>query len=258
MDDAAVAEKIVFVARFYLPQEKIHGQVGTIDGSELDHLRRVLRLKPGDRITMFDDSGWEHEALIRSVAAARAEVEIIRSYQPERESPLHLTLALGLTKGEKIDFVIEKATELGVRRIIPFASTYAVPKLDERKIAARTERWRKIALSGAKQSGRMKVPEILPVMGFDDLMVRAKPQAAKLLCWEKETVQSIRQAYERLRDANNLLIAVGPEGGFSSSEAELARQQGFELVHLGRRILRAETAAIAALALAQFLWGDLG
>ena len=245
------------MARFYLPQEKIHGQVGTIDGSELDHLRRVLRLKSGDRVTVFDGHGFEYEAVLRSVSAAHAEIEILQASRVERESPLHLTLALGLTKGEKIDLVIEKATELGVQAIIAFASTYAVPKLDERKIAARSERWRRIALSGAKQSGRMKVPEILPVMGFRDLLVRAEGQAAKLLCWEKETDRSIRQAYERLGDAKDLLIAVGPEGGFSSSEAESARQHGFELVHLGRRILRAETAAIAAVTLAQSLWGDM-
>jgi 16S rRNA (uracil1498-N3)-methyltransferase len=246
------------MARFFLPRGQIHGRVGTIDRPELDHLRKVLRLKPGDRITVFDDGGWEHEAVIRSITGLRAEVEIVSSHHVERESPLHLTLALGLTKGEKLDFVIEKATELGVQVIIPFASTHAVPKLDERKIAARTERWQKIALSATKQCGRMKVPEILPLTTFANLLVRAEPQAVKLLCWEKESEQSLRQAHERLGDARKLLVAIGPEGGYSPSEAELARQHGFERVHLGRRILRAETAAIAALSLAQFLWGDLG
>jgi len=245
------------MARFFLPRKQIVGALGKIDGPELDHLRKVLRLKPGDRITVFDGTGWEHEAVILSVAGAQGEIEILRSYQAQRESPLHLTLAVGLTKGEKIDFVVEKATELGVQTIIPFASSYAVPKLDERKIAARCERWRKIALSATKQCGRMAVPDIVPLMTFADLLARAQPEAAKLLCWEKATEQSLRQAHEKLRDAKALLIAVGPEGGFSPMEAEMARQHGFERVHLGRRILRAETAAITALSLAQFLWGDL-
>lgn len=245
------------MARFFLPQKQIHGQFAKIDGSELDHLRKVLRLKAGDLITVFDDAGWEHEAVIRSVAGAQGEVEIIRSYQAQRESPLRLTLAVGLTKGEKIDFVVEKATELGVQRIVPFASTHAVPKLDERKIAARAERWRKIALSATKQCGRLQVPEVLPLMRFEDLLAHAQSEGAKLLCWERETEQSLRQAHDKLPDVKALLIAVGPEGGFSPSEAEMARQHGFEPVHLGRRILRAETAAITALSLVQFLWGDL-
>jgi 16S rRNA (uracil1498-N3)-methyltransferase len=245
------------MARFFLPRQQIRAQRGFVTGQELEHLRRVLRLEPGDRITIFDDAGWEHEAVIRSLGLATGEIDILRSYQTQRESRLQLTLAVGLTKGEKIDFVVEKATELGVQTIIPFASTYAVPKLDERKIAARGERWQKIALSAAKQSGRTKVPQVLPLMKFADLLMRAQPQAAKLLCWEKEAQQSLRLAHDKLGDAHSLLVAVGPEGGFSSSEAELARQHGFEWVHLGRRILRAETAAVTALSLVQFLWGDL-
>jgi len=245
------------MARFFLPRKQIHGQFGEIDGPELEHLRKVLRLKPGDRITVFDDTGWEHEAVIRSVAGAQGEIEIVRSYQAQRESPLHLTLAVALTKGDKLDVVVEKATELGVQNIIPFTSAHAVPKLDERKIAARTERWRKIALSATKQCGRTRAPEILPLMTFEELLVSVQPEVGKLLCWERETEQSLRQAHEKLRDAKALLVAVGPEGGFSPIEAELARQHGFEQVHLGRRILRAETAAITALSLVQFLWGDL-
>lgn len=245
------------MARFFLARQQIRDNRGFVTGQELEHLRKVLRLEPGDHITVFDDAGWEHEAVICGLSATQGEIDILRSYQTQRESPLQLTLAVGLTKGEKIDFVIEKATELGVQTIIPFASAYAVPKLDERKITARGERWQKIALSAAKQSGRTQVPVVLPLMKFADLLVHAQPQAAKLLCWEKETEQSLRQAHDKLRDANSLLVAVGPEGGFSPSEAELARQHGFAPVHIGRRILRAETAAVTVLSLVQFLWGDL-
>jgi 16S rRNA (uracil1498-N3)-methyltransferase len=258
MDDAVAAEKLVVMARFFLPQENIHGQFGAIAGSELDHLRRVLRLKPGDRITVFNERGWEHEAVLRAVGGAAAQIEIIASSQVERESPLQVTLAVGLTKGEKLDWVVEKATELGVAAIVPFASSFAVPKLDERKISARTERWRKIALSATKQSGRLRVPEILPMVAFDELLVQAQPLDARLLCWEKESEKSLRRAHAELDAVRTLLIAVGPEGGLSLGEAEAARRQRFELVHLGRRILRAETAALTALSLVQFLWGDLG
>jgi 16S rRNA (uracil1498-N3)-methyltransferase len=168
-----------------------------------------------------------------------------------------VTLALGLTKGEKIDFVVEKATELGVQKIIPFTSRYAVPKLDERKIAARAERWQKIALSATKQCGRTQAPEILPLCSVRELLARPWPDALKLFFWEKEAQQSPAQLHEQLPAVASVLAAIGPEGGFSVEEAQLARAHGFALVRLGQRILRAETAAVAALSLVQFLWGDL-
>ena len=154
------------MARFFVRKENIQATSATIAGQELEHLRRVLRLTVGDPVTLFDDTGWEHEAVIRSLHADRGELEIRRSYEAGRESPLALTLALGLTKGEKMDFVVEKATELGVASIMPFTSSFTVPKLDDKKIAKRTERWQKIALSAAKQCGRTQVPEILPLCEF--------------------------------------------------------------------------------------------
>ncbi|HSK28846.1 MAG TPA: 16S rRNA (uracil(1498)-N(3))-methyltransferase [Candidatus Limnocylindria bacterium] len=244
------------MARFFLPQTNIHGQRGFIDGQELAHLQRVLRLAPGDRITVFDERGWEHEAVIQSLTAERGEIEILRSSEATRESSLDLTLALGLTKGEKMDLVVEKATELGVRSILPFTSTHAVPKFDATKAARRSERWRKIALSAAKQCGRTQVPAVLPLCDFPTLLSRPEP-AFKLLFWESESQQSLQQAYEKHSTAEALLLTVGPEGGFRGEEVELARASGFETAHLGRRILRAETAAVAAVTLAQFLWGDL-
>lgn len=246
------------MARFFLPARQIHDNRGTIDGQELEHLRKVLRLKPGDLITVFDDTGWEHEAVIRSLAAAQGEIEILSSSQAQRESPLQITLAAGLTKGDKFDFVVEKATELGAQTIVPFTSAYAVPKLDERKIATRTERWRKIALSAAKQCGRTRVPEVFPLCTFQELLIRLPHGGVKLFFWEKEAERSIDEVYEKHRDAKAVTLAIGPEGGFSAAEADLAQSHGFELVQLGRRILRAETAAVTALSLAQFLWGDLG
>ncbi|MDP2602613.1 MAG: RsmE family RNA methyltransferase, partial [Deltaproteobacteria bacterium] len=125
------------MARFFVPRKNITDQRATVEGPELDHLRKVLRLGPGDPIIVFDDAGWEHEAVIRSLSAQAAQIDLLRSVQAERESPLQLTLAVGLTKGEKMDFVVEKATELGVQAIVPFVSAYTVPKLDQRKIEKR-------------------------------------------------------------------------------------------------------------------------
>ncbi len=246
------------MARFFLPRTSIRGQQATIAGAELGHLKRVLRLRPGDRIVAFDDSGWEHEAIIRALHEDRGELEILRSYQAERESPLALTLAIALTKGEKMDYVIEKATELGVQTIAPFTSRYTVPKLDERKTVQRAERWRNIALSAAKQCGRTGLPLIFPVCEYDELITERASGALKILFWEKETEQTLKQLYASRPRAASLSVLIGPEGGFSDDEARAASDQGFSRVHMGRRILRAETAAITAVSLVQYLWGDLG
>ena len=245
------------MARFFVPKKNIDNRRATVAGPELDHLRKVLRLRADDPIVVFDDSGWEHEAVIRSLSVQGAEIEILRSFQAERESPLKLTLAVGLTKGEKMDFVIEKATELGVQAIVPFVSAYTVPKLDRRKIEKRGERWQKIALAAAKQCGRTRLPEIIPLSGFEDLVLQTT-SSLNLLFWEKETRQTLKQVHATDSDARSILLAIGPEGGLSDQEAGLAQQHGFKLIGLGRRILRAETAAVAAASLVQFLWGDLG
>lgn len=246
------------MARFFLPKQRIQDQRGTIVGPELAHLRKVLRLGPGDHLTVFDDMGWEHEAVIRSLTSDQGSIEILQSYRPERESSLQITLALGLSKGEKPDFVVEKATELGVQAIVPFVSSYTVPKLDDRKIETRTERWRRIALSAAKQSGRTVVPNILRLCEFRKLVIQPWPDGLKLFFWEREGLLTLKQVYEKERSAGWILLMIGPEGGFSSEEAEEARQHGFDTVRLGRRILRSETAALAALSVVQSLWGDMG
>jgi 16S rRNA (uracil1498-N3)-methyltransferase len=244
------------MARFFVPKQNIHGRRGAIRGQELRHLSRVLRLAAGDGITIFDDTGAEHEAIIRLLGSEEAEFEIISSREAQRESPLDLTLALGLTKGDKMDLVIEKATELGVCRIVPFASKYSVTKLEPPRAGQRQARWQRIAVSAAKQSGRTRVPEIIPICDFGDLLRRTSSDTFKVLLWEKESGRSLWEAQDRRGDAA-VLIGVGPEGGFSAEEARDAEACGFELVTLGRRILRAETAAIVAACLAQFLWGDL-
>ncbi|HTN71341.1 MAG TPA: 16S rRNA (uracil(1498)-N(3))-methyltransferase [Methylomirabilota bacterium] len=246
------------MARFFLPRTKIQDKRGIIDGQELDHLRRVLRLGPGDQITVFDDAGWEHEAVIRSFSIGQAEIDILQSFQVERESSLEMTLALGLTKGEKMDFVVEKATELGIQTIAPFVSAYTVPKLDDSKIKKRIERWQKVALSAAKQSGRTRIPEILMLCNFGELVRQSFPNSVKLLFWEKETQRTLKDVRATEPQVRSLVLAIGPEGGFSEEEASMALAHGFSSIRLGRRILRAETAAVSAISVVQFLWGDLG
>jgi 16S rRNA (uracil1498-N3)-methyltransferase len=245
------------MARFFLPARQIEGRRATITGVELNHLRRVLRLRPQDRVVVFDDAGCEHEGIIRSLSEDRGEIDIIRSYQVNNESPLKTTLALGLTKGEKMDWVVEKATELGVHTVVPFVSSYTIPKLNERKMAQRSERWQKIALSAAKQCGRVRIPEIMALTDFRDLLEPVWRDALRLLFWEKECQRGLFELKETRTSIGEVVLMIGPEGGFSAPEAALALEHGFKPVRLGPRILRAETAAVAALSAVQLLWGDL-
>jgi 16S rRNA (uracil1498-N3)-methyltransferase len=245
------------MARFFIPGTSIRDKRGTLAGAELEHLRRVLRLAPGDRLTVFDDAGWEHEAVIGSLSDSRAEINILRSYRAERESSLDVALALGVTKGEKMDLVVEKVTELGAQTIVPFVSRYTVPKLNDRNFEKRAERWRRIALSATKQCGRTRIPTIAELRDFSELVRQPWTGRLKILCWERETQQTLKQLHATEPSSQTLLLVIGPEGGFSLEEADMAHQHGFRFVQLGRRILRAETAAVTALSIAQFLWGDL-
>jgi len=245
------------MARFFISHKDLRESEALISGQELHHLRRVLRLGPGDKVSLFDETGREHEGVIRSVTEGAARVEILRSYETNRESPLEVTLAVGLTKGEKMDFVVEKATELGVRTLAPFVSTYTVPRLDQEKMAKRSRRWQKIALNAAKQCGRTRVPAICEVCDFRELIMQPTEGTLKLLFWERAAQQTLHQVHASESEVRAVLAVVGAEGGLSVEEANLGKEHGFKLVGLGQRVLRAETAAVAVMSLVQFLWGDL-
>lgn len=141
--------------------------------------------------------------------------------------------------------------------MMPFLSGRTVPKLDRKKMERRRARWQKIALGAAEQSGRTRIPEILDLCDFGELVRKPWPGKLKILFWEQESFQSLSQVREEAVPPDSVLLLVGPEGGFSAEEASEALRQGFKTVHLGKRILRTETAGLAALSIIQFLWGDM-
>lgn len=245
------------MARFYVFKENIQGKKGTVAGPEFEHMKKVLRLKPGDNVTLFDDEGWEHEAIIQSYGTGVADLDIQRSYQPRRESPLDITLAQAMGKGEKMDWVVEKTTELGVRAVLPFFSTYTVPRLSADKMQKRRSRWEKIAVSAAKQSGRTRIPKIMDLCDFEEAIQKDWSCDMKILFSPGEFQASLDQLKAKRNVLSSLLLVIGPEGGFSSEEVEQASRHGFHTVQLGKRVLRTETAAVTALAIVQYLWGDL-
>lgn len=218
-----------------------------VRGAELRHLRDVLRLRAGDRIELFDGEGSGWIAEILSVGVASADVALLEPIAHPRESPLALTLAVGLLKGAKLDWVVEKATELGVTRLVPFVSARSVAR------TARVARWRTIAAAAAAQSGRVAYPAIDEVCGLSAVLALRSAHERAVLFWEEGTAPLERDA----RPAASALVVTGPEGGFTAAEATQAATAGFAIARLGPRVLRAETAPLVAAALAQFLWGDL-
>jgi 16S rRNA (uracil1498-N3)-methyltransferase len=232
--------------RLFVPQKQVSGARVRIVGAELRHLR-VWRLAAGAHLLVFDEQGLEHEVRLERLGPRQGEAVILQSHRPARESAFDLVLAPALTRGARMDLVIEKATELGVRRIAPVVCRHGVTR------GERTERWRRIALAATKQCGRTTVPPIDPVRPLGELVRLAWP-GLRLIAWEDEQ----QQALTALPDvAAAAVVVVGPEGGIGDDELADARAHGFVPFTLAPRILRAETAAIVAVALCQHRWGDL-
>lgn len=232
--------------RLFVPAARAAGPVIRIGGAELRHLR-VLRLAPGARFVVFDDAGEEHDVRLERLGARAAEAVVLATRRPVRDSPLDLVLAVALLKGARMDLVVEKATELGVARLAPFTCRRAVAQ------SARVERWRRIALAAAKQCGRTRVPVVdapVPLSG----LLHAPWPGLRLVAWEGEHETALAALPAR---AEAVGVLVGPEGGLAEDEVADARAHGFTPLTLAPRILRAETAAIAAVALCQHRWGDL-
>jgi 16S rRNA (uracil1498-N3)-methyltransferase len=233
--------------RLFVPDAASEAPRVRIVGAPLRHLH-TLRLGPGARLVLFDGAGAEHEVELSRVAARAAEGVIVATRRPNREPAFGLVLAPALLKGDRMDLVVEKATELGVRRIAPFVSRHVVGR------GARLERWRRIAASAAEQSGRTQVPAIDAPVELAAL-VRAVWPPLRVLAWEGERTASFD---ELPATAAAAIAVVGPEGGFAADEVDAARDAGFMTVALAPRILRAETAAIVTAALCLHRWGDVG
>jgi 16S rRNA (uracil1498-N3)-methyltransferase len=243
------------MARFFVPQRDITDGKARLQGGEFRHLQRVLRLREGDTLTLFDDAGVEHEGVILSLSPRVATVRILGSAAPARESPLAITLYQGVPKGRKMDLVVEKATELGVVAIVPFVSAFGTVSVAA--ALTKRERWQRIALAAAKQSGRTVIPEIGAALTFPEVLTAAATRDRALLFFENAGATPLPPADAEPRAATAAVV-VGPEGGFSADEVTRALNGGLVVCGLGPRVLRTETAALIATALVQARWGDLG
>ena len=245
------------MARFYVPQPRVEQGTLKVEGEEVKHIRKVLRLKEGDEITVFDGLGKELKGTIVEEGLSSVAIRIEHVISSRKDSPLEVTLAQSLLKGEKMDYLIQKATELGVQDIIPFISSRSVPFLEKSKRLRRHHRWARIAVEASKQCGRAIIPKIEPVQDFSEMLRAAAPNTLRLILWEKEGMK-LKEILGRSKERQEIFFVVGPEGGFSQREIEEGKKAGFIPVTLGERILRAETASLCFLSILQYEQGDIG
>ena len=221
---------------FFVNPEQIENDKIFVEGSDVNHMKNVLRMRPGEQMEINDGNGTSYLCELEDV-----------------ELPSKLYLFQGLPKSDKMELIIQKAVELGVYEVIPVVTKRAVVKLDEKKAAKKTARWNAISEGAAKQSGRSRIPEVREVMTFAEALEYAKNLDVVLIPYEKaEGMQKTRQVIAEIAPGQSVGIFIGPEGGFEESEVELAVDHGVVPITLGRRILRTETAGLAALSILMY------
>ena len=244
---------------FFIKQSDIADAKAVVKGSDAHHIKNVLRLKPGDTIGLFDGTGLNYETRIITLLPKSVEVLVISRFSSTVESSVQMTVAQALLKDRKMDMLIRQLTELGITRWIPFFAKRSVPRPDEKRLYMRTERWKKIAKEALKQCKRCCSPEIGATISFEEVLSLGKGSDLKIIFWEEESEPVNKEPpTSNLKPPEKIFILVGPEGGFTSKEVEKAKESGFITAALGPRILRAETATIAACTLLQYLFGDMG
>jgi 16S rRNA (uracil1498-N3)-methyltransferase len=244
--------------RFFLDKRiPAEGNI-VVSGNLFRHMAKSLRLKIGTKIVLADEEGSQCTGVITDIGKESLIISVEQTVlKSGGETGPEITLYQGLPKGNKMEFILQKSTELGVSEIVPFVAGRSIPKLPKERESERLVRWQRIALEAARQSGRSKLPHISPLSDFSGIL-DSSVQSVKLLLWEKEQSNRLKPILSGHSPPDSVAVMVGPEGGLTKEEAKAAMESGFIPVTLGHRILRTETAAIAILAILQFYWGDVG
>ena len=240
--------------RIYCPGQLSVGATITLETDAANHVRRVLRLTEGDSLTVFNGDGCDYVATIRSVTRDKVTVLVEVGHRVDNESPLAITLIQGVCRSQRMDWLVQKTTELGVTQILPALCERSVVKLDDKRREGKRKHWRKVAESACEQCGRARVPQIGAAASLDVVLDEAAKSPATKLLLDPDGDQTIAGALER---GDTLMLLVGPEGGLTADERRFAFEAGFRGIRLGQRTLRTETAPIAALSVIQYLAGDL-
>ena len=239
--------------RLFISQPIAHDQNVEIDGERAHYLKRVLRMKAGSELVLFTGDGYDYPAEVTAARKSRLVLRIGKGVHNDSESPLNIRLVQGISRGERMDFAVQKATELGVRRITPVFTEFSVVKLNPERAKRRMQHWQKIAQSACEQCGRNQVPPIDAPVTLKDYFVETSA-ADHRIAFVPGAAATLHDLTEPPRTID---LLVGPEGGFSEREVGDAAHVGFFTVSLGPRILRSETAALTAVTMVQSKWGDL-
>ncbi|WOJ97524.1 16S rRNA (uracil(1498)-N(3))-methyltransferase [Congregibacter brevis] len=239
--------------RFFTAQTLRPGLSLALEKDPSRHIAKALRMREGDSLCLFDGSGIEAHAEVTSVEKGQVLVQVQDVSDPTRESPLYSVLIIALSRGDRMDTIVQKATELGVNEIWPIISERTGVRLDSKRLAKKRDHWQRIAVSACEQCGRNRLPTVAIPMSYSEALQGAMEQddSLRLILHPDGNSQPLPESCGRLT------LLVGPEGGFSSAEVSAATEAGFDALQLGPRILRTETAPIAGLAAAQARWGDL-
>ena len=253
---------------FFVSSKDIKGNEVLITGGEAKHIVTVLRKREGDKIDIFDGYGNEFKVRIleidRHAGLPRVKAEIITEKRRETEPKLKITLFQAIPKGNRLEFIIQKSTEIGISEIVPIITERTIVRLDHKKIKQRTLRWQKIAREAAKQSRRSAIPRVGPVLDFSQALKEfsARKPHTGIIAWEMEEKNRLRETLKSSVGGGTsklpLAIFIGPEGGFTAEEVEEARKKGLVPVSLGSRILRTETAGLVVAIAALYESGDIG
>lgn len=236
--------------KFFVDKSQISEDTIFIIGENAHHISRSLRMASGEKITVSDMQGFDYDCVLETFTDNTVNAKIINKYLSKSEPEIKVHLYQALPKGDKLDFIIQKSVECGAYDITPFESTNCVVKIKNEAETKKYERRNKIALEAAKQSGRAIIPKVNPSISFDAMLTNALKSDVVLFCYEGANTLPLARVLKSLRTNNNLKdvsIVIGSEGGFTLSEVEKAEKCGFVKIGLGKRILRAETAAVMAL-----------
>jgi len=239
------------MARFFIPREEIKDGKAVLPLEEAIHSTRVLRLSQGDTIELFDGQGRIYRGNIIEKDHLKVTVKIHESFE-EDNSPAYIILGQSLLKRNKMDLIVQKATELDVAEIYPLTTQHSIPRMDEESMDKKIRRWRRIALEASKQCKRASVPPINPIRDLPSFINDVDGDYLKLILWERGECPSFKEIFRKNRTDRKIILLIGPEGGFSEKEILLATAKDFQPVSLGKRILRSETAALAALTIVQY------
>jgi 16S rRNA (uracil1498-N3)-methyltransferase len=239
--------------RFYSPNPLNIGVIAALSENAAAHATRVMRLKVGDTLTLFCGDGVDYHCALVSVEKKTASVEVLSQEKISNESPLNMRLLQGISSGDRMDYTIQKAVELGVTEIFPLSTERSVTKLSGDRAEKRVEHWQGVAIAACEQSGRAVLPKIHFPLTLAQWLSQHDTQQSLNLLLNPVAAKTLAQL---TKPENQIHLLIGPEGGLSPGEIELANQNNFQSIVLGPRILRTETAALTAISSMQTLWGD--